>query len=825
MAKKNRPAPAHGARIFDPEKSPWFVPLVFIILFIATVILFADFVFSDQMLYGSDTLQAGYAFRSFYVDYFHEHFSVPQWTPANFGGMPYVEAFHGDIFYPFSALKFVMPLKRALGWTLLLHVFFAGVFMYLAARQFKLSKVPALLSGIAYMFAAYLVSMVAPGHDGKIFVTTLFPLMMLFLERGLEKKPFINFSFLGLVIGLMLLTPHPQMSYFSLWAMSFYAAFRLILLWIKKKSFLPVIRPAVLIAYAVVIGLLFSAIQFYPGYYYTTHFSPRADSKKGWDWATSWSMHEEEAMNILIPEFSGTASEKATTYYWGKNYFKDNCESVGVVPFFVALLGLFFARKKKAWFFGGLALFALLYALGGTTPVFRLFYWLIPKVKSLRAPSMIMFLFSFSVAMLAGMGLQAVLDARREKNRDNPVGDRRFDYLLFGFPGFMLLLAVLFALNGKGMINAWSWLFYSDLPSQMIRQGMSKLDLAYANLPAIQSGAWLAFLFSALAALCIWLYRSGKLGTGILVALLVVPVVDGVRFDRRFIKVVDKADFRARYEPDPMINYLSHVEGKFRVLNLANPNDNSLALFGIDNVVGYHGNQLRWYDDLLGGPALSNIRTFNARMLNLVGAHYLINPTAGKVPENWFGDKRLVLAAEFGQTKLIRNDNAFPRVFLVDTFRVFDERARIVDEVLKGSDDMRRVVYLEEQPSLVYSPDSTAADSAWIEDYAPERVTVGVAVGGNRILVLTDNYFDAWQAEIDGAPAKVLRAYGSFRAVEVPAGSREVVFSYRSQRYLTGRLITWLTGVYLLIILGAAIFWNRRKQISVEQPEQKESNP
>ncbi|MCK4460764.1 MAG: hypothetical protein KAW46_03115, partial [candidate division Zixibacteria bacterium] len=418
-----------------------------------------------------------------------------------------VEAFHGDIFYPLSVLKFFGSIYRMLGLNLVLHIFLAGLFMYLAARRFRLSKTAALMSGACYMFAGYLISFVAPGHDGKIFVTTLFPLVILFLEAGFQERglrSFFMFSMLGLVLGVIILSPHPQMSYFTLWVVAAYAAFKIVVM-IRARTGLPAaLRPAVLTAYAVVIGLLISAIQFYPGYIYTSEFSPRADSKSGWEWATSWSMHEEEAMSLLIPEFAGTSSQNTETFYWGKNNFKDNSEAVGIVTIFAALIGFFFYRRKESYFFGGLALFALIYALGATTPIFKLFYWLIPKISSLRAPSMIMFIFSFSVAMLAGMGLQWLRDARKDKSDTR--SSTRFSYLLVGLPALMLLLALVFAVGGKGMMSTWCSLFFDEAGSRHITQTLTKLDLAYMNLPAIQSGAWLAFLFTSLAALFIWLY-------------------------------------------------------------------------------------------------------------------------------------------------------------------------------------------------------------------------------------------------------------------------------------------------------------------------------
>ena len=810
MAKKRKvspkPVPRKGSN-FDIEKSRYFVPVAFIIILLALIFLFSDFIFSDKMLHSSDQIQAGVFFRQLLVDHVAEHGAVPQWNPYIFGGMPYIEAFHGDIFYPLSFLKFFGSLPRMLGIIMFLHIYLAGIFMFFAARQFKLSRVAALLSATCYMFAPYLISLVAPGHDGKIFVTTLFPLVMLFLDRAFERKPFLNFSLMGLVIGIIILSPHPQMSYFTLWAAALYTLFRLILLWREKRKIGVLIRPAVLATYAVMIGLLISAIQFYPGYVYTNEFSPRADSKKGWDWATSWSLHEEEAMSLLIPEFSGTSTSGAKTVYWGKNYFKDNSEAIGVVTVFLALLGLFFSRRKKAWFFGGLAVFALLYALGATTPLFKIFYYVIPKVKSLRAPSMIMFIFSFSAALLAGMGVQQLINQHQEPKTTD---DRKFRWILYGFPGLLLLLAILFGIAGRGMIGAWCSMFWSDAATTFVTRDMSKLDLAYHNLSAITSGAWLAFLFSALVAGCIWFYRSRKMGTGILVALAFIPVVDGVRFNSRFVSTFDQDQL---FNPNPVTQFFTQkTDEHFRVMNLRVLQEDLLPHHRIPVVVGYHGNQLRWYDDLLGGPQLTNQR--NPRFLNLVGAKYFTIPANQRFPEGYFGSAPVNVAATFGEISIVQNDNAFPRVYLVDQYRVYDDRQDIYPQVLGGTDDLRKIVFLEEEPPFEISTDTLGGDSAWIIDYAEDTVVIGVNCTGNRLLILTDNYYDAWQVSVDGHPAQLMRAYGTFRAVAVSAGTKSVSFVYKSTRYRIGKFITLLTSLYLLVIFGFYLFQAvRRKRI------------
>ncbi len=819
--KQSRTAqkPSPRNQRFTLEESPWFAPGAFVVLFVGLVILFHEFVFSNKMLHGSDMIQAGIFFRSYLVDFVHQHGAVPRWNPYIFGGMPYIEAFHGDIFYPLSTLKFFGNIYRMLGWVQFWHIFLAGVFMYLTVRQFKISKIPSLVAAAGYMFAAYLVSFVSPGHDGKIFVTALFPLVILFLDRGFERRSIFDFSMLGLVIGVIILSPHPQMSYFMLWALSFFAAFRLVELWYEKRKFGLLVKPALLTAYAVVIGLLLSAIQFYPGYIYTNEFSPRADTKRGWDWATSWSMHEEEAMALLIPEFPGASTNEANTFYWGENMFKDNSEAVGAVTFFLALIGAFFARRREAYFFTGLAVFALLYALGGTTPFFYVFFYLIPKVQALRAPSMIMFLFSFSAAMLAAMGLQRLRDAREKKEVKEP--SNKFDKFLIGYPGILLLLALAFSAAGRGIIDFWTSLFYSDAARTQVQQGITKLDLAYRNLPAIQSGAWLAFFFVALAAACIWLYRSRKAGPIILAGLVLIVMVDGVRFGSRFVKTYDQD---RSWAPNVITDFFTQREKPYRVMNFGVLPEDLLPYHGIEVVVGYHGNQLRWYDQLLGGPQQQTMRDRGrlTRLLNLVGAQYLLVP--GQQKEMFqnlqVGSQSLSVAADFGQAAVMQNPNAYPRAYLVDRYRVFDDRSALVDSVLTGTEDLQKIVYLEQEPELDVPRDMTGADSVWIIEHQPDTVRLGFSVASNKLLVLTDNWYDAWQVTLDNRPAEVLRAYGSFRAVAIPAGTGEALFVFKSDRYRVGKLVTTLTTIFLAVVLGFYLIQGYRGRKREEEPEE-----
>jgi hypothetical protein len=584
-----------------------------------------------------------------------------------------------------------------------------------------------------------------------------------------------------------------------LWAIAFYGLFKLIVLYKESRSLPTVIKPAVLLAAAVTVGLFISAIQFYPGYVYTKEYSPRADTKRGYGWAISWSMNTEEAVSLVVPEFSGTNSGE-NNYYWGKNAFKDNSEYAGIIPLFLAIVGVFFYRKKEAIFFGSLALFAFIYALGGTTPIFRIFYYLIPNVKSLRAPSTIMFIFLFSVSLLAGMGLNYLIAKGRELSSKTK---KRLLIYLFTVPGALFLAALLFGGAGESMLSLYSSIFYSGAETTMVGQGISKWTLGLKNLPNVQSGLWIVFLIIAVTSVVIWMFINRKTGMTILLIIPLLIMVDGIRFNKRFISTYD---YRQQFTPNALTDYIGNLSGKFRVFNFNAVSPDYLPFFGIEVVTGYHGNQLRWYDDLLGGPSTRN--KTNPNFINLVNTSYLLAPANAQIPLDYFGDKQLTVERDFGRVKLFKNDNALPRAFLMNKYEVIPDRKDIYPIVLSPLTNLSELVYLEVEPTIeIPAPDSIDVDSvnytAEIESYCGDSVIIDVNTDKNTLLVLLDNYYRHWEAFVDGEKTDILRAYGSFRAVPVKAGTDKVMFKYnRAGNYLP-KMVTLLTLLLVAAILAA----------------------
>ena len=91
-----------------------------------------------------------------------------------------------------------------------------------------------------------------------------------------------------------------------------------------------------------------------------------------------------------------------------------------------------------------------------------------------------------------------------------------------------------------------------------------------------------------------------------------------------------------------------------------------------------------------------------------------------------------------------------------------------------------------------------------VEDL-PEKIVLEVSSGHPGWLVLTDNIYPGWSAELEGRRAEILRANHLFRAVKVPAGDSRVVFRYRP-------LSLWMGAAGSLVSLAAGIAWVLRSR-------------
>ena len=194
---------------------------------VAGTMLLAYPALSGQFLVNilSDQYIAGYSFREFGAQVLRATGGFALWNPYLFGGMPYVGAMHGDIFYPTAFMRMVMPTDVAMTWGMILHYMLGGFATYVFLRALGLRFFGALVGAVAYMLSGWNASYVTPGHDGKIFVGAMLPLAMLCILRGIRDGKNWVWGALAAVVGLGMLSPHPQLMQYLLMGSGVFALY------------------------------------------------------------------------------------------------------------------------------------------------------------------------------------------------------------------------------------------------------------------------------------------------------------------------------------------------------------------------------------------------------------------------------------------------------------------------------------------------------------------------------------------------------------------------------------------------------------------------
>jgi hypothetical protein len=780
------------------DRLPRWVP--FLVMALLTLLAFRQYLLSGpgEMLLGQDTIAAGIMFRKFFVEHIRALGRLPLWNPYLFGGVPTVEAGSGDILYPSSILHFLLPLTSALAWKLILHVYLAGVFMYLAVRALGAHRYTALFAGSAYLLSANLVSLVWGGQDGKMYVTALFPGALWLLITAIERRSWIRFLWLGVVAGLMVVA-HPQLAYYAYIALGLYAAGSL---WSRRAQGGAVLANGLaggMLATVTAFGV--AAVVLLPMYRYLREDSPRAGPGRGYEYSASWSLHAAEAVSLFIPEFSGTDVQSET--YWGKNPFKHNSEYGGALVLLLGVAGVVGLKgDRRRWGLAAMAAVALLYCLGAGTPFFRLLYSVVPGLKNFRAPSLAAFVAVTAITILAALFLDRVLtdtegDSRRVASRAFIVG---------AILAFLIALVTLAA--GPAFYRTWTGIFGQA-------EGIDRAGAFAANLSRLTGGALAVAFLSALSWGALLLWGRGQLrASQVVLVLIVLTAVDLLRVDSRYIQVVKYDDF---FPPDPGIEALrGRLAPGERVLTVAGVYpEGFLATYGVPEVFGYHGNQLRWYNALTRYDVRQAARTaseleqywvglLNSGTLRALAAKYVLLPGQVDLP-----GYRLLGSDQ--RVAVYLNEGAAPPAAVIPELRVEPDSARRVELLWSPTFDPTKTAVVD-QPVLAIGQGG-GTGTATIDGNGDDTLSVRVQTSGPALLAISRTYHPSWQAELDGVSTPVIRTDHALMGVAIPrAGQHRVLLRYRPSIVQLAAGITAATWILVLLVTGAGAALSLRQR-------------
>lgn len=782
--------PEPAVRSWEPRLAPLSAWLVFAL---AASALMAP-MFTGQFLAGDDQLIAGYAFRDFGATYFREHGRIPEWNPYLFGGMPFIAAMHGDIFYPTAWLRWIVSTDIGMTLGFFIHLVVAGGAMYALLRGLGLAWTAAVVGGLAYEMSGILASMLRPGHDGKLFVAALAPLAFLALVRGIRHGRLGGFGAFALVIGLAMLSPHYQMTYYLL------VASGLLALWLTfgdpERS-----RPRALVqdlggaAVGAGLGIGIGMIQGLPFLKYLP-YSPRVDggASSGWDYATQFAMPIDELASTILPQFNGMFE-----LYWGSNFFKTHVEYLGILVVILAILGLGAAKRRGLLLgFGIIAGLFLLVSLGGHTPFYRLWYEVMPMMKKVRAAGMAFFLVALPVCLWAALGVERLLKGE--------IAARQ----LLTWLGVFALVGVLGAMGG---LQPFAEAFAPD----------QRRDVVLANAEALRTGSFRLLLVVIIGGGVLAAIQRRALGGGLAAAALILTV-GGDNWSVLTHYSAWVAPAATTYAPDALASAMTATPMPFRnydgrsdgipEYNFGVYQGSWLMAERVPTVFGYHGNEPRFYDELWGvkniwehqtSPTLWQLYAVNFLTLGgeaeaIPGFTKVIGPVAfpsltGRRATAGFLYQRDIPAP---WVRVVPNAVAVPEAQIIPT--VIDPRFPVGQVALYP--DTMTVPGAATADALREGTAVTAALTSW--DAGEMTVRLDGTDAETSYLLIAENWVPGWQATIDGAPAPTLRANHAQLSVAIPSGAREVRLSYHTPGYDSGKTITWLSlaGALGMIAVG-----------------------
>ncbi len=669
----------------------------------------------------------------------------PQWNPYAFGGMPFFADPHVGLLYPTHlAIAFLAPRGDLPVWpaelAIVLHFWLAAFGMYLVAgRLFGLGSWGAPLAGIAYGLSGMMV--VHACHPGMIFQIAWFPILFLLFVRGFDSWPWALAA--GLALGVSFLAGHPQTTLYTLLALVVAGLF-LAVDAARAGATRPRLAAALArLASSLLIGLGLFVVQLLPALE-LLNLSERASlsTAAAAEYALTW----RQVGKFLAPTYFGHAEATSPR-----------------LVLLLAAMGLWFRRPSAApralaglrGYLIAVAALAFLFALGP-----RFFIWPIlvhvPGLDLFRAPVRMMYLWNFSLAILAGDALDRLL--RGEIGTTRP---GRWFATIAG----ALTLAALPVLAAKGIVRGG--------------------DVARALSDHV---AVLVLVMGALAAATLAIAAGGRArpavrGAIVLAALTVDLFLLGYGYND------GPADPRDRFRRHAGETARLAEEGRrehFRVKmaegerRLFERNQGSVDRFFL----------LEGYNPIALARRLPATPWSDDAALDLMNVKYAAD-TSGAV---------LALRERTGY---------LPRAALYYSARVLGDP--LADGGPLPPFDHRREVLLEEPPGIPLPPDGASEVSlARIARYQPDEIQVLVETSENAVLLLSEVWYPAWVARVDGERRRVLRANGCLRAVPVESGRHMVLLRYESEAFRRGLAISLGTAGLTLVALLATIR-NRRR--------------
>jgi hypothetical protein len=443
----------------------------------------------------------------------------PLWNPYELAGDPLAGAAQSAPYHPITLLGLLLPLADGLTFTAAMTYFLAALSMFLFLRALELDELPSFLGAAAWAFSTHVVSFILTAHGLSIAIAPLVFLGGHLIARAPSMR---SAAVLTFALVLLTLAGHPETELHVVAMAAAYTLFQSR----SKQTILCGLAAGVaaLLLCAIHLGPLLEAIP------QTREFLHRESGMRP---SNSLTQVAHILRNDFVPSAESLPHTPATKHEWAGTSYG------GAILFAPALAALLRARRREAWFFAALVLFAWL--AGAEAPGINDLLKHLP-LFSIAVNARLIAFAAMGICVLAAIGSAGVSPAGSAASRR---GTRDASRPAGGDAGAPLFLAVFAAL-----LIAWPVVS----PHELI-----PLLLAIALIKAFPNHKTLALIA------LLFIQRSAEIGGA-------VPTLDR----------------RAATPPLPELRALAQSSEPFRIAGQgAALTPNLATLFGLEDVRGY----------------------------------------------------------------------------------------------------------------------------------------------------------------------------------------------------------------------------------------------
>ena len=770
------------------------------------VVMFPRAAAGTAAFFHYDTWMQNLTFRAWWFAQLKAgHFAT--WCPGMFAGYPlFAETQTGPLYPPVFALFLALPATLAFSWCVLLHFAFAGLGTFLLARRLGVGLAGAALAGVAFEVSGVLVTHVV--HLNLLIGAAWLPWIAWLAWRSFDGRPA---AALGLAIGVacLLLGAHPYATLMGLGLAGLVLALR------AGANGRAWAGGAALLAVAVALGVGLAAVQVLP----TRELLPATTRGEAVDWAflTFGSWEPWRLPTLVAPDLFGTPVDGSFRAGPDWSHYAETCAYVGAGTLALAAAAVVLAPRAAA-FPAIITALSFLLMLGKFTPVYRVLAWL-PLLQSTRLPARFAIPFTLGLALLAGVGLDAL-------GRERDAARRRRALAIGG--GVLVALAL------------WAWLAGGEVrnPGDLADGG----QLWAARLAVIRENAAgvdrrLALVVVASLAALVPFLRSGRPPRMAAVAPVAVLALDLLTQGSSFNPLLDPA---AITEAPPVVAALPATEPRARVFrqgvdemwdrvegaprtDLFTPAwkgreksyasgawtlpPNSQLLYGVDSGEGFTSLlPLDWLDwmGLSRQPGATPRPDLTEAQADLLAIDAVISTGSGIAGEGW--EARSLP----GGVWVSLNEDPMPRARLATSWETLP-RERLLETVRDPGYDPRRAVLVERPPPGL-SPGRAAGPvdvPLVLREAGPDRREIDVPEASGGLVVLAERFDPDWRAHGPaGEELAVFRADGLFLAVVAPAEGGTVTLEHVPGSLRVGAVIS---GLAVLAAIGLFVAGRHRR--------------